>query len=100
MKLLRHNSVFQRYRRLEPSVQRKLKVAVPYSVLGAGALLLSYIFLDLPDWSVWLPFAFLFILLELFTVEVNDRLFHSSAIMVVMTAGVIFAIQADSSATF
>jgi hypothetical protein len=49
---------------------------------------------------VELLFAGLFVLLELFTVEVNDRLFHSSSIMVVMTAGVIFALQPESSAMF
>jgi HD-GYP domain-containing protein (c-di-GMP phosphodiesterase class II) len=81
-------------------VQRRLKVAVPYSLLGIGTLALSYVFFDAPDWSVWLPFAGLFVLLELFTVEVNDRLFYSSSIMVVMTAGVIFAIQPGSDAVF
>jgi HD-GYP domain-containing protein (c-di-GMP phosphodiesterase class II) len=45
-------------------------------------------------------FAALFVLLELFTVEVNDRMLQSSSIMVVMTAGVIFAIQPDSDAIF
>lgn len=45
-------------------------------------------------------FTALFILLELFAVEVNDRMFQSSSIMVIMTAGVVFAIPAGSNATF
>ncbi len=97
---MRQNSLLQRYRLLEPSVQRKLKIAVTYLTMGLMTLVGSYIAFGMPSWSVWLPFAFLFILLELFTVEVNDRLLQSSAIMVVMTAGVIFAIQPGTSATF
>jgi HD-GYP domain-containing protein (c-di-GMP phosphodiesterase class II) len=65
-----------------------------------ATLVASFILFDSPDWSVWLPFAALYVLLELFTVEVNDRLFQSSSIMVVMTAGVIFAIQPMSDAAF
>src|SRR5690606_3694615 len=60
----------------------------------------SYLYADLPAWSEWLPFAVLYVLLEMFTVEVNDRQFQSSSIMVVMTAGVIFAIQPGSDAMF
>jgi HD-GYP domain-containing protein (c-di-GMP phosphodiesterase class II) len=100
MRLLRRNPVDRRYRRLHPAVQRKLRIAVPYFTLGLGALVAAGIFFDPPDWSVWVPFAILFVILEMFTVEVNDRLFHSSSIMVVMTAGVIFAIQPGSDATF
>ncbi len=73
---------------------------MPYFLLGVLALVLSYLFADSPDWTLWFPFAALFVLLEMFTVEVNDRLFHSSSIMVVMTAGVIFAIQPGSDALF
>ena len=66
--------------------------------MGLVALIASFFFSDPPDWSLWLVFAALFILLESFSVEVNDRLFHSSSIMVVMTAGVIFALQPGSEA--
>ncbi|HEX6286414.1 MAG TPA: HD domain-containing phosphohydrolase, partial [Acidimicrobiia bacterium] len=45
-------------------------------------------------------FAALYVLLELLTVEVNDRMFQSSSIMVLMTAGVIFATQPSSDAVF
>jgi hypothetical protein len=59
-----------------------------------GVLLIG----DSPSWPIWFLFTALFVLLESFSVEVNDRLFHSSSIMVVMTAGVIFAIEPGSSA--
>ncbi len=100
MRLLKNSPVGRRYRRLHPSAQRKLKVAVPYFALGIVALSVTFFRSDPPHWLIWLPFAALFVLLEFFAVEVNDRLFQSSSIMVVMTAGVIFAIQPDSDATF
>ena len=100
MRLLKNSPVGRRYRRLHPSVQRKLKIAVPYSSLGLIVLVATYLVSEPPNWLIWLPFAALFVLLEFFAVEVNDRLFQSSSIMVVMTAGVIFAIQPDSDATF
>ncbi len=100
MRLLKNSPVGRRYRRLHPSVQRKLKIAVPYSSLGLIVLVVTYLVSEPPNWLIWLPFAALFVLLEFFAVEVNDRLFQSSSIMVVMTAGVIFAIQPDSDASF
>lgn len=100
MRLLRNSSVGKRYQRLHPSVQRKLKIAVPYSVVGILTLVASFFLFDMPNWLIWLPFTGLFVLFEFFAVEVNDRLFQSSSIMVVMTAGVIFAIQPGSDATF
>ena len=100
MRLLKNSPVGRRYRRLHPSVQRKLRIAVPYFLLGILTLLGAFFLFDTPNWLIWLPFAGLFVLLEFFAVEVNDRLFQSSSIMVVMTAGVIFAIQPDSDATF
>ncbi len=54
---------------------------------------------DAPPWTVWTLFSALYVILEFFAVEVNDRLFQSSSIMVAMTAGVIFALEPNSSAT-
>jgi putative nucleotidyltransferase with HDIG domain len=68
--------------------------------MGLAAIGVTSFIFEPPNWAIWLPFAFLFVLLESFAVEVNDRLFQSSSIMVVMTAGVIFAIQPGSDATF
>ena len=73
---------------------------MPYFGVGVVTLVAAAIFFKPPSWVIWLPFAVLYILLEMFAVEVNDRLFYSSSVMVVMTAGVIFAIQPDSNATF
>ena len=98
VRLLSRSPVGRRYRRLHPAVQRKLKVAVPYFLLGAAALAISIYFFEPPDWALWAPFAALFVILEMFSVEVNDRMLQSSSIMVVMTAGVIFAIQPDADA--
>lgn len=100
MKLLSNNPLARRHRRLHPSVQRRLRIAVPYFVLGISVLVGSFLVSEPPNWSVWLPFAGLFILLEFFAVEVNDRMLQSSSIMVVMTAGVIFALEPGSDAMF
>ncbi|MDH3189288.1 MAG: HD domain-containing protein [Acidimicrobiia bacterium] len=85
---------------LRPTVRARLRVAVPYALIGVSSLVVAFILSDMPGWGVWTAFAALFVLLEFFAVEVNDRLMQSSSVMVIMTAGVIFAIRADSSAMF
>ncbi len=86
--------------RLHPSVQRKLRIAVPYYTLGLIALVSAFFIFDPPEWRLWIPFAVLYVILEVFSVEVNDRLFQSSSIMVIMTAGVVAAVEQGSDATF
>jgi HD-GYP domain-containing protein (c-di-GMP phosphodiesterase class II) len=81
-------------------VQRRLRIAVPYALTGIVALAGSFIVSDMPDWLYWLPFAVLFILLEFFAVEVNDRMLQSSSVMVAMSAGVILAMRPGSDAMF
>ena len=98
MRLPGIDNLRRRYRRLQPAVQRRLKIAVPYFLLGVSAVVVASVFGDFPSWPEWLLFTALFVLLEWFSVEVNDRLFQSSSIMVVMTAGVIFALEQNSSA--
>ena len=66
--------------------------------MGVAILTVAIVVGEQPHWGIWGVFTALFVLLEWFSVEVNDRLFHSSSIMVVMTAGVIFAIEPNSSA--
>ena len=88
------------FARLRPTVQRRLRIAVPYSLMGLVALVGSLLVSEPPDWGYWLPFAVLFVLLEFFAVEVNDRLLQSSGVMVAMTAGVILAIRPGSDAMF
>jgi putative nucleotidyltransferase with HDIG domain len=80
--------------------QRKFKIAASYSAMGVAALVVTFMVADPPNWLIWLPFTGLFVLLEFFAVEVNDRMMQSSSVMVVMTAGVIFAIQPGSDAMF
>ncbi|HUG31721.1 MAG TPA: HD-GYP domain-containing protein [Acidimicrobiia bacterium] len=94
------NRLRRRYWRLQPAVQRRLKIAVPYFSMGSLAVVVSGLVADTPSWAEWALFTALYVLLELLTVEVNDRLFQSSSIMVVMTAGVIFAMSSGSDATF
>jgi putative nucleotidyltransferase with HDIG domain len=100
MKLRKNRTLRGWFGRLRPTVQRRLKIAVPYSVMGIVTLIFTYSVSDSPDWLIWLPFTALFVLLEFFAVEVNDRLLQSSSVMVAMTAGVIFAIQPNSDAMF
>ena len=88
------------FARLRPTVQRRLRIAVPYSLMGMIALISSFLFSAEPDWGFWLPFAVLFVLIEFFAVEVNDRLLQSSSVMVLMSAGVILAILPGSDALF
>ena len=88
------------FARLRPTVQRRLRIAVPYSLMGMAALISSFLFSADPDWGFWFPFAVLFVLIEFFAVEVNDRLLQSSSVMVLMSAGVILAILPGSDALF
>lgn len=94
------NNLRSRYVRLQPAVQRKLRIAVPYFLVGVLSIVSSGLLASSPDWRIWVLFAGLFVLLEFFTVEVNDRMFQSSSVMVLMTAGVIFATQPGSDAAF
>ncbi len=86
--------------RLRPTVQRRLRIAVPYSLMGGLALVGSFVVSEMPDWLYWFPFAVLFVLLEFFAVEVNDRMLQSSSVMVAMSAGVIMAMSPNSDAMF
>lgn len=83
---------------LRPTVRRRIRVAVPYAFIGLATAICAVIFFDAPNWGVWVAFAALFMLLEFFAVEVNDRLLQSSGLMVSMTAGVIFALDPGSDA--
>jgi len=77
MKPGRRRPLWGWFGRLRPTVQRRLKIAVPYSALGIFSLVVSYLVSESPDWLIWIPFAVLFVLLEAFAVEVNDRMLQS-----------------------
>jgi len=100
LKFTFNNPVPKQFRPMHPAIKRRLKVAIPYATAGVAALVGAWFLSAPPDWRLWALFAGLYVVLELSTVEVNDRLFQSSSIMVVMTAGVIFAIEPGSSAMF
>ena len=67
--------------------------------MGLVLLVVSLVLFPFPDPTIWLLFAGLYVILELFAVEVNDRLVMSSSTMVMLTAGVIFALDPQGSAT-
>jgi putative nucleotidyltransferase with HDIG domain len=81
-------------------VQRRLQIAVPYSLVGLCALVVSFLVASPPSWGYWVSFAALFVLLEFFAVEVNDRMLQSASVMVAMTAGVVLAMEPNSDAMF
>ena len=77
------------------------RVIVASSYATAGVLTLgALIAFDgrFPSFWRWLLFAVAFVVLEFNSVEVNDRLFQSSSVMVALTAGVVFALEDQSAA--
>ena len=70
----------------------KMEIAVGYGAVGvlvlAALILLPW--QTFPDPRLWIPFAAAYVYFEWHTVEVNDRLFASPSIMVLLTAAVIF----------
>lgn len=59
------------------------------SVWGAAVIISAMVFAGFPDQvGLWLAFASVFLVLEVFAVEVNDRLMTSPTIAVVITAGI------------
>jgi hypothetical protein len=78
---------------IDPRRQQRLKVLFAAVLGGAGVAILALLFatseFPSPIW-LWALFAFAFFALEWNAVEVNDRLFASPTVMVLMTAAVIF----------
>jgi HD-GYP domain-containing protein (c-di-GMP phosphodiesterase class II) len=68
--------------------------------MGCAALVITSQISEPPSWGFWAPLAALFVLLEFFAVEVNDRMLQSASVMVAMTAGVILAMEPNSDAMF
>lgn len=69
-----------------------IQLAAGYGALGVVilALLFWLPWQTFPDLRLWIPFAAAFVYFEWQTVEVNDRLFASPSIMVLLTAAVVF----------
>jgi hypothetical protein len=70
----------------------KIRLAVGFGVLGVTVLAATVLvpWQTFPDPMLWAAFAAAFIYFEWNSVEVNDRLFASPSIMVLLTAAVIF----------
>lgn len=83
---------------MKPIVRRQLRIAIIYALLGILAVVAAIVWAAPPQWSIWLVFAVTFVVLEFSAVEVNDRLFQSSGVMVATTAGTFFALEPSASA--
>ncbi|HJR87967.1 MAG TPA: hypothetical protein VJ930_09975, partial [Acidimicrobiia bacterium] len=79
--------------------RRRVIVASSYATAGLFTLGALFAFDGrFPSFWRWLLFAVAFVVLEFNSVEVNDRLFQSSSVMVALTAGVVFALEGQSAA--
>lgn len=72
----------------------KVRMAIGFPIAGVAVLAVLLLVQDFPRpiW-LWALFAATFVFFEWNTVEVNDKLFASPSVMVIMTAGVIFGPQ-------
>ena len=69
----------------------KVRLAVGFSVVGVAALAVLAIVQEFPSpFWLWVLFAASFVFFEWNTVEVNDKLFASPSVMVILTAAVVF----------
>jgi len=83
---------------MKPLTRRQLRIALIYASLGLALVVTAIGWGDPPVWEIWVPFAVTFVALEFSAVEVNDRLFQSSGVIVATTAGTYFALHPDASA--
>ena len=69
----------------------KVRMAIGFPIVGAAVLGGLFFLQDFPRplW-LWVLFAASFVFFEWKTVEVNDKLFASPSVMVIMTAAVVF----------
>ena len=69
----------------------KIRMAIAFPIVGALVLLILIFIQEFPRplW-LWAMFAVAFVFFEWRTVEVNDKLFASPSVMVIMTAAVVF----------
>lgn len=69
----------------------KLRLAIIFPIVGLAVLIALFFLQAPPDpWWLWALFAAAFVFFEWNTVEVNDKLFASPTVMVIMTAAVVF----------
>jgi putative nucleotidyltransferase with HDIG domain len=73
-------------------LKTKIRLAAGFGGLGLAILLalVAMPWQTFPDLRLWIPFSLAFVYFEWNSVEVNDRLFASPSIMVLLTAAVMF----------
>lgn len=81
---------------MSPPARRAL-IAASYLTAGLAALVVAGLIGAPPPWVTWTIFAVVFVVLSFESVEVNDRMFISSSVMAIFTAGVVFAIESGSA---
>jgi hypothetical protein len=79
---------------MESIARRRVVLGVGFAVAGGCALIGLFLVQDVPEplW-LWAILAAFFVALDYSAVEVNDRLFVSSAVMVAFAAAVVFGRQ-------
>lgn len=86
---------------MKPLARRQLRIAILYLTLGLLVIAAAIVWAqpsNWDNWDIWWVFAAAFVVLEFSAVEVNDRLFQSSSIIVATTAGAYFALFPETSA--
>ena len=63
MRLLGLERLQRRYWRLQPGVQRRLKIAVPYFLMGLTVLAIALLYFDAPNWTIRALFTSLYVVL-------------------------------------
>jgi hypothetical protein len=82
---------------VRPEKRKRILIGALYVAAGLTALAFAWPPGGAFDWPLWSIFTVAFVLLSFQSVEVNDRQFVSSSQMVVLTAGVYFALLPDAS---
>ncbi len=69
----------------------KIRMAIAFPLVGIAILTVLFVVQDFPQpFWIWGLLTATFIFFEWNTVEVNDKLFASPSVMVIMTAAVVF----------
>ena len=82
---------------MRPEKRKRILIGATYVAAGIAGLTLAWPPGESFDWPLWSIFTIAFFLLSFQSVEVNDRQYVSSSLMVVLTAGVYFALSPDAS---
>ena len=72
----------------------KVRLAIVFPAIGIAVLAVLFVVQDFPSpVLLWILFSFAFVFFEWHAVEVNDRLFASPSVMVLMTAAVAYGYE-------